>query len=627
MHLAAYIGLLFSLLVTLAVAGYACLGAWQDNEDSLKIVEFGQFLSAFLVSMSAVILLGALMGRDYSFLYVFENVDNSLPMLYRFTAFWAGRTGSLLFWHLIIAVAGAVFVFTLGYREFKPRTRLTFWVFFLSVEGFFLLLLTCWSNPFMGAVPTPLDGLGLNPLLQNLGMAFHPPLLFLGYGLFTIPACAALAAMLTGEPRSWIKICRNWNLIAWASLTGGIILGAWWSYMELGWGGYWAWDPVENASLIPWFASTAFLHTGIIEAKRGALQRSNVFLMALTFLLCIFATYLVRSGVDVQSLHTFGEGGVAMPLTIFMLAGLGLAIAVPFLGEQPDYRALFGFASRQGLLVIVCWVMISLGLVVGMGTMWPVLSKLWSQVPVALDQAFYNRVCLPLFTLIMLLFCVCPWLDWKDGVRNLAGLTATAGAFAGAVVMLYFTGVTDPLPLVSAAAAVAGMVSLVLLFALIPALRRSRHSWGVYAIHLGLALMVLGVAFSGPYKVEVEAQLDKGQSMQLGKYTLVNRGILESDDGKVKVYTADIAVMLDGEPVAVMTPERRWYPNSKNSFAEVSVVPSLGDELYATLLGYDLNKGAASLKASLNPLINWIWIGGTIMCLAPLFILRRRGNG
>ncbi|MBU1247733.1 MAG: cytochrome c biogenesis protein CcsA, partial [Proteobacteria bacterium] len=400
----------------------------------------------------------------------------------------------------------------------------------------------------------------------------------------------------------------------------------WWSYMELGWGGYWAWDPVENASLIPWFCSTAFLHTSVIESKRGALQRSNVFLMAMTFLLCIFATYLVRSGVDVQSLHTFGEGGEALPLTLFMLVGLGLAILVTQLSDRPEYRALSGFASRQGLLVIVCWLMVALGLVVGMGTMWPVISKLWASVPVGLDPTFYNRVCLPLLTLTMLLFCICPWMDWKEGVRNLVGLSATGGVFLGAAAVFYFQGVTDPLPLIAASAAVAGLVSLVLLFVLVPTLRRSRHSWGSYAIHLGLTLMVLAVAFSGPYKTEMEARLDKGGTMQIGDYTLFNRGVSETSDGAVKVFVADLAVMVEGEPVGVMNPERRWYPNSKNSFAEVSVIPSLGDEIYSTLLGYDLNDGSVTVKISVNPLINWLWIGGTLMSLAPLLLLRRRNR-
>ena len=623
MHFAAYVGLLFALLASLFLAALAAYAGWKERQGALAVLERGQVASAVLVTFSSYLLLIALVGRDYSFLYVYENVDSTLSLLYRITAFWAGRTGSLLFWHLIMAVAGAVLVFTRGYKSLQPNTRTLFWLLFYLVQAVFLLLLTCWSNPFIQAVPTPPDGLGLNPLLQNPGMAFHPPLLFLGYGLFALPACVAIAAMATGEPRPWIRLCRNWNLLAWAFLTAGIILGGWWSYMELGWGGYWAWDPVENASLIPWFAATAFLHTSVIEARRGALQRTNVLLMSGTFLLCIFATYLVRSGVDVQSLHTFGEGGVAIPLTVFMFTGLGLTLAAILFGEKPAYRSLSSFTSRQGMLVITAWAFLALGLVVGVGTMWPVLSKLWSDHAVGLDQDFYNRVCLPLFTLLMLIFCVCPWLGWKEGLRDMRGAAGTAGAFFGAMLLFWLSGVRIPLALISASGAAAAIVSIVLLFVLNPLMRGSRQSWGAYSVHLGLALMVLGVAFSGPYKVEHSTTLLPGESMQVGNYVLTHQKLTQQRTPAVLSYHAVVKVTKNGKDVGMLYPERRWYPNAKDSYAEVSVIPGLGDEIYSTLLGYDGKNGSATISASVNPLVNWLWIGGTLMSVAPLLLLRR----
>ncbi|MGE4469757.1 MAG: heme lyase CcmF/NrfE family subunit [Desulfovibrio sp.] len=623
MHFAAYVGLLFALLASLFLAGLAAYASWQNREGALPFLERGQLLNAGLVVFSSYLLLIALVGRDYSFLYVFENVDNTLSLTYRIAAFWAGRAGSLLFWHLIIAVAGGVFLFTRGYKSLSGQTRTLYWLLFYLVQAFFLLLLTCHSNPFIEAAPAPADGLGLNPLLQNPGMAFHPPLLFLGYGLFTLPACCALAAMLSGEARSWLRICRSWNLLAWAFLTSGIILGCWWSYMELGWGGYWAWDPVENASLIPWFSATAFLHTSLIEVRRGALQRTNVFLMAGTFLLCIFGTYLVRSGVDVQSLHTFGSGAVAMPLTLFMLGGLGVALVTVLLGEKPVYRALSGFTSRQGMLVITAWVFLALGVVVGLGTMWPVISKLWSPTAIGLDPAFYNRVCLPLFTLLMLIFCICPWFGWKDGLRDMRGAAGTAGVFAGALVVFWLAGVRIPLALISAAGAVTGMASIVLLFILVPGTRRSRLSWGPHLVHLGLALIVLGVAFSGPYKQETQATLHPGESMQVGEYLLTHQSLGQERSRAVLSYKAELVVTKNGKELGTVRPERRWYPNSRNSYAEVSVIPGLGDEIYTTLLGYDGKDSSVTISASVNPLVNWLWIGGTLMSVAPLLLLRR----
>ena len=625
MQLIGYLALLLGLVATVFAALYAAWALWSDREEQLATVEKGHLLVTFLVTFASMILLGALAARNYSFYYVYENVDNTLSMAYTLTAFWAGREGSMLFWALLITLAGGAYIFTPGYRSLRPRTKLYFWLFFLTVQAFFLLLVTSWSNPFVTATPTPPDGRGLNPLLRNPGMVFHPPLLFMGYAGFTLPACTALAAWISGEPRPWVKVCRNWNILAWIFLTAGIVLGGWWSYMELGWGGYWAWDPVENASLIPWFSATAFLHTALIESRRGALQRTNVFLMALTFLLCVFGTYLVRSGV-IDSLHAFGGGGVGLPLMLFMLVGLGLSLVVLLLGESPAYRTLSGFTSRQGLLVITAWIMIALGLVVGMGTMWPVISKMWSASPVGLDARFYNRVCLPLLSLVVLVFCVCPWLAWKDGVRNRIGLLATGGVFLGALIVFYAMGVRIPLALITASLSVAALASIVLVFALLPGVARMRSSWGAYGVHCGVALLALGIAFSGPYKVEREMILHPDQPVQLQQYTLTLHDVKQDRDPEMSRVWAEIEVTKGGEDVGTLLPERRLYRNFPQPFAEVSVIPGLGDELYSTLLGYE-EDGSATIKASINPLVNWVWIGGTLMCLLGFLLLRREKLG
>ena len=624
MHLAAYMALLFALLSCLFLAGQSCYAALRGRTGGLAFTERGQVAVTILVGFASAVLFIALLARDYSFLYVYENVDNSLSLFYRLTALWAGRTGSLLFWALTLFVGGSVFAFTEGYRSMSEDTRRLFWVFFLTVESLFLLLLTCWSNPFLTAVPEPLDGLGLNPLLQNPGMAFHPPLLFLGYAFFALPACLGLAAMAASEPRSWITAVRNWTVLSWLFLTAGIILGGWWSYMELGWGGYWAWDPVENASLIPWFTGTAFLHTGLIEVRRGALQRSNVFLASATFLLCIFGTYLVRSGVDVQSLHTFGTGGVALPLEAFLVGGLLLTLLVVFLSERPVYRALHGLVSRQGFMLVAAWVLVALGLVVGLATFWPVISKFWTDMPQALDQSFYNRVCLPFLVLLALMLCVCPWLGWKGGLRHKRGLLAAAGLLVLAGVVLALKGVTLPLALVGAAAAVAVVGTVGLIFVFLPAMRKLRSSVGAHLVHLGLALVVLGVAVSGPYKVEAQQTLLPGQSMTVQNYTVTNTGLETRQTPALTAYMALVEVRKGDGLVGLVVPERRWYPNARDSYAEVSVIPGLGNEIYATLLGYDTRDGSVTLSVSVQPLVNWIWIGGTVMCLAAFLLLKRQ---
>ncbi|MCJ2162943.1 MULTISPECIES: cytochrome c-type biogenesis CcmF C-terminal domain-containing protein [unclassified Pseudodesulfovibrio] len=624
MHLTGYVGLLFSLLAFLFLAGFAGFAAWSRRSDALKIVERGQLVAAGGVIFSTILLLAGLTSRDYSFRYVYDNVDNALSFVYTLTALWGGREGSLLFWELIIAVSGMVFVATPGYKSLSDNTKLYFWMFFLAVQGFFMLLLTGWSNPFIEIIPAPVNGRGLNPLLRNPGMIFHPPLLFLGFGLYAIPACAALAASIAGEKKSWITVVRNWNILSWVFLTAGIVLGGWWSYMELGWGGYWAWDPVENASLIPWFSGTAVLHTAIIESRRNALQRSNVFLMSLTFILCIFSTYLTRSGV-IQSLHSFGESGVAQPLFWFMIVGLLVTLMVVFLSERLTQRSLSDFLSRQGMLVIAAWFLLALGLVVTLGTMWPVISQIWTDSPMGLDANFYNRVCLPFMSFLVLIFCYCPWLGWKGGIRNRKGFTAVSVVLVSSFAGFYFAGMTNVLAALTAAASVAAISGIVLLFVLYPHMRNKRQSWGAYGVHLGLVLLALGIAFSGPYKAEQEVVLAKGEFTVIGDFTLTFASLDEDRnvDDILARATATLEVVESGKSVGTVRPDKRIYKNFPNQqFAEVATIPSLGDELYVTLLGLT-EDGKASFKISVNPLVNWIWIGGSLMCLIAFLLLRR----
>ncbi len=623
MHLTGYVGLLFALLAFLFLAGWAGFAAWNNKDDALVYIERGQLLGSGGVLFSSLLLLVALASRDYSFQYVYENVDNALAFAYTLTGFWGGREGSLLFWELIIAMSGVIFVFTPGYKLMAVRTRLYFWMFYLAVQGFFLLLLTGWSNPFIELIPAPADGRGLNPLLRNPGMIFHPPLLFFGFACYTIPAACALAAAIAGESKSWIKVSRNWNIFSWATLTAGIVLGGWWSYMELGWGGYWAWDPVENASLIPWFAGTAVLHTSIIESRRNALQRTNVFLMSLTFLLCIFATYLTRSGV-IDSIHSFGEAPVAVPLFWGQVVILVVTIMVTFMSERHTHRSLSDFLSRQGMLVITAWFLLALTMVVTLGTMWPVISQLWTDQSMGLDQHFYNRVCLPFMSILILIFAYCPWLGWKGGVRDKRGLIGVTAALVVALVAFIATGMTKPLAALTASASVAALVSIVMLFVLNPSMMKFRRNWGVYGIHLGVVLMALGVAFSGPYKVENEFILSEGEVAQIDGYEVKYLSMVEDSTQELRARAiTTLEVSKDGKILGLMQPDKRIYKNfEQQQFAEVGTVFSLGDEVYSTLLGFTEN-GKASFKISVNPLVNWIWIGGTLMCIMPFLAMTR----
>jgi len=622
MQLIGFLCLSLALLVTVG-AGLACAwGLMTRREEPVRLAELGQGAALLLFGVASAILMRALVGRDFSFQYVASYTDTFLPLFYAVTAFWAGQAGSFLFWAVCIAVMAGIFSNTDSYRDLTPQTKAWFWLLHAGVQAFFLLVLIGPSNPFLTLDPAPAQGTGLNPLLRNPGMIFHPPLLFFGYAGFTVPACLAVAVWITSDPKGWLEAGRNWSLVAWAFLTAGIVLGAWWSYMELGWGGYWAWDPVENASLIPWLAATAFLHTALIQNRRGALLKTNVFFIVLTLFMCFFATYVVRSGV-IDSLHAFGDGGVGGPHLAFMIAVLVIGAVGALSGRDASARELDEFLSRQGLLLSAAWLFLALGAVVMLGTMWPLISSLWSQSPQGLDAGFYNKVCLPLFAIIALFLVFCPWLGWKGGLRNKKVFLAVAGSLVPVAGTFWALGVHDGLPLLAASSGVSALIGIVVLFATEPAMRRQRTMWGAYGVHVGLALMVLGVAFSGPYKQETEVALAKGETTTLGAYSFTYTDSAEQADEGMARFRATLEVTKDGKPAGTLYPERHQYRNWRQAFAEVSVVPSLGDELYSTVLGHDA-EGRASFKISVNPLVNWVWIGGTLMSLFPLLAVGRR---
>jgi len=620
MHIIPFFSLLAAMLLSLFAAGACVHQAWQGRSRLLVWVENAQIVVCALVTLSSLFLFWAFYTRDFSLLYVSKYSDLTLPLFYTLTAFWAGQNGSMLFWAWMVSIFGTIWVFSPKYRGLGGQTKVFFWIFFLGTQAFFMHLLTGVQNPFLEISPVPMDGQGLNPLLQHPGMIFHPPTLFLGYAGFTIPACLALAGWIAGEKQSWIQVGHNWTMVSWIFLSAGIILGAWWAYMELGWGGYWAWDPVENASLIPWLSASAFVHTAIVGQGRKALGRTNVLLMVLTFLLCFLATYLVRSGV-IDSLHAFGDGGVGTPLLVFMLFGLVVTALVLFMGPVRDEKPLSGLLSRQGLLVVAAWVFLTLGFVVLMGTFWPVISSLWTQNPMGLDAGFYNRVCLPLFVLIAVTLVICPWIQWKQGLRHPRGLAALLGLWLAGVVLLWLAGVTIILALVGASAGLAVIAGIIMLFVLDPSLRRRRSAWGAYGVHLGLGLMVLGVAISGPYKQEAEAVLSPGEQVRIGEYTITYQGMETWSTPAMMVFASRLEVSRDGQVIGEMAPQRRSYRTWNQPHAKISTRFSLGEELYATLLGF-AEDDVISLKVSTHPLINWIWIGGTLLCLLAFFTLR-----
>ena len=614
-----YAALLAAQIAALAGAAFSLFAALQRPQtNDGRVSRWAIFANGGFLTASAAILTWALVSNDFSFAYVADYTDRALPLFYRLTAFWAGQEGSLLFWAWAAAVIGCVFALSPAERQMPTQKKLFFWAFYLSIQAFFLLVLTSWSNPFQEVMPAPSDGNGLNPLLRHPGMVFHPPLLFLGYAGFGLPACAALAHGVSGVGGQWIRPMRNWTLLAWVFLTIGIILGAWWSYMELGWGGYWAWDPVENASLIPWLTGTAFLHTAAIEQRTGALKRSNVALIVGTYILCLFGTYIVRTGV-VQSLHAFGDSGLGLPLLLAMSV-MALFVPVSLWGGMRSETSVPKADSRAGVISLGVWLLIFLSVVILLGTMWPVLSSLWSQHTVGLGPAFFNRVCTPLFAMLPWLFAVAPFRGWRGGSRDSRGLAVALGSGLLTIGAAASLGVRMPVVLLALGGGGACLMAAGYCVLRYPQARRSRKQWGMYLAHAALALMVIGVALSGPLKISQQTRLAPGESFDVGGYRIMYASAERGQRRDMTFQRAVLEIRRGDKVQGYVRPERRVYANFKNkTFVEAGVLPSLGREVYGVLMGLGADD-TATVKVSINPGVNWIWIGGTLLCLAGLVV-------
>ncbi len=634
MSIAAYVILTFSFFAALGLTAVAAGQLLKGRTRGLNWLEYGHLAITLSLAAAVILLLLSLISGNFALVYVAVHTDRALPLLYRICALWAGQEGSLLLWAAAAAAFCLIFRFSRVYTRLGDSTRLMFWALHFLIMAFFLLLLITWSNPFTRLIPAPQDGLGLNPVLRHPGMILHPPLLLLGYAGLILPACLAAAQSFVprkGSEYQWIMLTRPYTLTAWLLLTAGIILGAWWSYMELGWGGYWAWDPVENASLIPWLLATAFLHTALLERNRQILSRANVLLAGLAFSATLIATWLTRGGA-VASLHSFGQSPVSVPLFLAVLISLALVIAaaaaarpVRQVGHPATPRAMPAPLTRDGLICLGVWLLLALAAVILAATLAPAVSGLWSAQPVGLTPAFYNRVCLPLFiALAAILFA--------------AFLREPQGPFPWVRAALWLVVIGLPLALLlgparplSALAFLFSLAFAALGFTCLPriwsAKARCHLNPAAYALHLGFAVMVLAVAASGPHKLETTTTLAPGQQARLGDYTFTLREITQADDtfGRRLIDTAHLHITgPGGKPAGDLAPTVILHYKTHNITVthEAVILSSLSRDIYAALLSRH-EDGKATLALSIHPLINWLWIGGALMCLAAAARLAR----
>ena len=589
-----------------------------------------------LVSLSVVVLVYSLVTHNFQIEYVASHTCRDLPLVYRLTALWAGNEGSLLFWAWLISIFAVIVVLQkrdIG-KELVPYAA----SIVMLTQAFFLILLLFMANPFDELPYVPADGRGLNPLLQNPGMVIHPPTILAGYVGFTIPFAFAIAALLTRRlSDEWLIVVRRWTLLAWLLLGVGNLTGAGWAYIELGWGGYWAWDPVENAGLLPWLVATAFLHSIMMQRRRGMLKVWNMVLIILTFVLTIFGTFLVRSGI-LASVHDFALNP-ALGTFFLVFIGITLIGSLSLLyyrrQELKGEAEMESLVSRESTFLLNNLLLVGATFAIFFGTIFPLISEAVRGVKITVGPPYFNQVIIPIFLAIILLTGVCTLISWRRAsttnlMRNFL-LPVVAVLILG--IGLFLLGIREWYALV--AFFLCGFVLFTILYEWWRGIR-ARHRmraenyfkafWGLiganrpryggYIVHIGIILIAIGVTGS-VYDIEKKAFLMPGESMTIKGYTLTYHGLDHYVTGGKLVTMATLSVYNEGKLIGELTPERNFYLKWKQWMSEVAVHTTLLEDLYVILVGWD-EDGTAAFRVLVNPLVVWIWIGGGFFVLGGL---------
>jgi len=605
-----------------------------------------------LVTIATGILLYSLMTNDFRFAAVAGHSNRALPWFYKLTALWSGQEGSLLFWSWLLACYATVAV--LLNRE-RHRSMMPYAVAVLMVvQGFFLLLNNFIANPFQllalnhggqMVVQGPLDGSGLNPLLQYPAMAVHPPLLYLGFVGFTVPFAFAMATLITRQAGDkWIETTRRWTMVAWLFLSMGVMMGARWAYAVLGWGGYWGWDPVENASLIPWFTGTAFLHSVMMQEKRGMMKVWNMVLIFSTFFLTIFGTFMTRSGI-VSSVHAFAESDIGHYFVAFL--GLGILFSGWLLLERLDYlrsaSQLDSLVSRESSFLFNNLLLLAACFSVLWGTLFPVITEAVQGVKISVGAPFFNKVNIPIALVLLFLTGVGPLFAWrKTSVASLRRNFQTPAILSLAVGgVLFALGVRQFYPQVSLILCVFVTITIVMEFyrgarviarksghslvgSAVTLTRRNTRRYGGYIIHFGMVLIFVGITGSA-FNVDGEQEMLTGDRMPLGPYTLQLRELTGEDNPNYAAQHAVLDVYRGEQMVSTLRPERRFYKASRQPTTEVAIRMRMNEDLYVVFSGLTPQEEGqtqrAVISAHLNPLVNWIWLGGLVLVLGTLIAL------
>ncbi|CAN5533249.1 heme lyase CcmF/NrfE family subunit [soil metagenome] len=599
-------------------------------------------VTAALTVLAAVSLVTALFAHDFSLEYVVSYSSRSLEGPYTLSALWGGMEGSLLLWSLLLTSFSALALARL--RGGDPALRSWAGAVLAGIATFFLGLLVLPANPFTTLAEVPADGRGLNPLLQSPGMLLHPPLLYMGFVGFSIPFAFAMGALMSKRlDNAWFTATRRWTLFAWSALSIGIVLGGAWAYTELGWGGYWAWDPVENASFMPWLTATAFLHSVVIQEKRRMLKVWNVSLILLTYVLAVFGTFLTRSGI-LSSVHTFTEGPIGKWFLPFLAAVLigGLALIAARLDALKSENRLDALLSRESAFLANNVMFVAAAFAVLWGTIYPIVAETFTGIRLSVGPPFFNAVFLPIGLVILALTGLGPLISWRRMSPGpfLRMVRAPLAAAAVCVVALALVGVQRPGALLAlglcgfTATAIGGEFArgskmhrkqegLGWGAALGRTLIRNRRRYGGYIVHLGVVLIVIGLA-GNAFKLERRAQLDPGDSMRVGAYSLTYEGVRQSETAEKQINAAQITVLRGSSRVATLWPQRNFHFAQRQPQSEVAIRTDPIEDLYVVVTAFD-GDGSAAVRAFVNPLTWWIWAGAAVMAMGMSVIISGPG--
>ena len=659
MILVGELSLWIALLMCAWSATMSFAGGSLRRADLIASGERGMYAGTAFVVLASLGLWTALLTSDFSLRYVASFTSANLPTVYKISAFWGGQAGSMLFWCLILAsYAGlATWRHRARNREMMPwvtGTNAAILLFFVATTAFA-------SNPFERLDWPPADGRGLNPQLQNPAMAIHPPLLYLGYVATAIPFAFAVGALVTRRlDAEWLGAVRRWSLVSWVFLTLGITMGMWWAYVELGWGGYWMWDPVENASLLPWLTGTAFLHSIMIQEKRGMLRKWNVTLVVATFLMSILGTFITRSGV-IQSVHSFAQSAVGTWFLVFL--GLALATAVWLVSIRlKDLEAkaeLEAMVSREAAFLYNNLVLVGIAFSVLWGTLFPILSEWVRGTKITVGESFFNSVNVPLGLVLLALTGIGPLIAWRKAsianVQRQFAFPLSFGLVVGAALMVLGIRRLYPIMAWTLAAFVMGTIlqefwkgvgarrkmhgegAVVALGRLVA---RNRRRYGGYIVHAGI--VILFAAFAGmAFKKEFDVTLTDGQTYKAidpygREWTFVNDGLSQYNVANRQVQAISLVPAMGDRTFPVLTSEKRQHFDSRGNLSfqpstEVGILTMYSQDVYLVLAG--TIGGRAEVRINFNPLVVWVWHGGVLMALGGLIVMwpqserRRRQEG